>query len=236
MSWFRKDKGASAPESAEALACDSFPFVPVLWHGEHRMMRLKKLNSVQLNSCGDFSHFANLEKKKSKPKQSHEETIRSFIGIRSVQDNVAKAVMVSPSYDEIVSEFDRVYPGRLKALEELEKIREELKKYARPDVPGAKQLLLEADCLQAQHSFPLPEDTYAFLMAWATGADKHEIDKFRKEVMIRHAVQSEKTHRPPSEICGAFDDADAFLREDYDRNCFYYLQEARDLLDATKGR
>ena len=230
----KRDEGeAPRPEAAQRLADDVFPLVAVPFYGRPRIMRLRRLSQNQARaSIGDVA----LSWGENQPGAgANAQSVADVVTILDHMDNAAKAVMVDPTYDQLVAEMDRMRPdgARTNAIAEIDRIRSELENYSDPNHPEVISLQALADEIRSMECYPLPEDCYGFLFAFATHADGLDMRVFTRERMLSAAAQGEKYGERPCDIVGIEEDR-GLVREDFDRCATYELATFRKEHAAVK--
>jgi hypothetical protein len=174
------------------------------------------LNSIQIQSCGDISCLCFDEKKGKK------QDIYEIIKIKNIQEELAKAVLIRPSFNEIVGLVTGENFLVSDKQRELEKIRNEINK-ASLSKSEKKKLEKKAEKIEFRIGFLLPDDTMSFLTQWALGIDCTDIKKLTKQILLDAAIMAANGKDNPSDhVSGIFTD---FQREDINKHSWFLYNE-----------
>lgn len=195
--------------TAEALRGALFSWVLVPFNGVKVWCKLRSLNQVQLDACGVISLIGKHEKK--------EYNTESAIEIRNIQEAIAKAVLVVPTFDEIL----KLVTGEDFAFEGMRKRLDELKAIDTKGLSLAEKKEYDDDVYKAEMmiAFFLPEDTFGFLTEWALCLDKSQVKVLSEDMLLEAAILAKHGSDSPSDHLrsGVFTDRD---RNDIDRTAW----------------
>lgn len=188
--------------STEAIRGALFHWVLVPFNGIPVWCKLRCLNQTQLEACGGVSLVNILgEVTKKTP------TARDMIDIRNRQEEIAKATLVVPSFDEImkiITDEDTVVSRTRSEIEELKKIDPKT-------LPASKRKEFEDELfnLEISVAYLLPEDAMGFLTSWALGQDISDIKSLTADQLFNAAVLATRGNDNPTDhISGCFTDRD----------------------------
>lgn len=201
--------------------------------GKSVWCKCRCLNAMQIKACGDIMSLI-LPGEKQK-KSSPEDLIRLY----NAMEKVCAAVLVSPSFDEIIADLtgqDCRIQEKKKQLADLEK---EIDSDKKMKAEEKAKLQKEIDRLNQEIGFLLPDDTMGFLTGWALGTDITDINKISREMLLTAAQLARAGSRSPHDyLSGIFTDKHM---EEIDLKAWGLLAEfdedkKRELELSKKGR
>jgi hypothetical protein len=178
-----------------------FHLVPVPFNGTPVWCELRCLNASQILALGNYS---NIDHKDSSVKSSRQQIIE----LRNYQEQLVRAVMNKPLFNEIASltgENDFVMKDKRTELDKLK----ELVKQQGESWPKKQQIEVkqQIDDLELFLGFILPEDTFGFVSSWANGNDISDIKKMTDDQLLEAAILAENgKDNPHDHIRGVFTD------------------------------
>ena len=224
-----KKNAEPVPSTGVQLAEEVFPLVTVPFLDRPRIMRLRRLSMNQAKAAiGDVAlNWGEVEPGAGE----HAMAVSEAVTLIDHMDKAARAVMVEPTYDEVVAEMDRVRPegARLSALAQIDEIRKELDNFSSAEHPQVIELQAKADHIRAMEAFPLPEDTYGFLFSFAIGADGVDMRAYTEQSAMEAAALGERYGKRPSEIADIDSEERPYLAESYDRTSTLALANYREI-------
>ena len=206
-----------------------FPVVLLPFNGEKIPFTLKELNEVEIKSCGDFSLIENM----SSNIDIHEPKIEEIVEFSEIQHNICKISMISPSYNDVLSIFDK--------NETIKNAKEELKeiefKLAKLELENNKKEYRELhtyySSVKILANLILPNDFTASVTEYALGIHKSDIKKVTYEMLLNSAILAEKGHDSPHDhLSGQFSD---FNKSDIDNCAWMALAKERERLSNGRG-
>jgi len=186
---------------AEVIRGALFNWVQVPVNGTYIWCKLRCLNGAQAEVCGKVTLVELLKQK---------ETVKDFdklAEIRNIQENLCRAVLVYPSFNEIekiIFDEDTVIQDKRDRLAELKKV-------DLSSLPKEQKAELVADMEKEEMfiSFLLPEDMFAFLTSWALCVDVSDIKKVNKDMLLEAGLLARAGHdNPVDHLSGVFTDRD----------------------------
>lgn len=176
------------------------------------------LNMIQIKSCGNLSCLY-LPKEESEEKKDF--SLIEMIEIKNAQEALVKLTLVKPSFDEIIGMITNENFLISEKRRELEKINEEIKNL--PSGKQKKELEKMAEKIEFYLGFLLPDDTMAFLTAWALGVEITDVKKLNRSILLDAAIMaSNGRDNPTDHLSGVFTD---FQKDDINRNAWYIYNQ-----------
>ncbi|MDH4127368.1 MAG: hypothetical protein OEV44_01345 [Spirochaetota bacterium] len=201
QSEFIEHEGESFVSIKTLIEDAKFPLVFAPLSGGFIPVKLRRLNSIQIKSCGDFSLIETLYDTRRKDKEPSLNSLKQY---KKLQHEVVKLSLVSPSYDEIVKilEADEII---VKAKTTLQELRKELESL--PDGTRKKTFMDEICIWEMWAEFILPDDFLSYIFRIATSQDISDIKLITSEILLNAAILAEKGHdNPHNHIEGNFTD------------------------------
>jgi len=178
-----------------------YPWVMVPVNGTGIWCKLRCMNGTQLNICGRVTLIELLK---------NNETIKStdkLVEIRNIQERIAKETLLHPTLEEIENIIlgeDDVIKKKRAELEEIKKI-----DISKLEPEQKAELLDRMDKTEIYIDFLLPDDTIAFLTAWALGVDVSDIKKLSKDSLLTAGLLARAGHDNATDhLSGVFTDRD----------------------------
>ncbi len=197
-----------------------YPLLVIPFNGVMVSVILRELNQIQLESCGDFS-LIEIEGDRLQAKKKV--AIPDMVKYSRTMSEIARASLVKPTYDEIMSIFDKEdtlkgYKDKLLALKDLLN-----------QTPGGK----ERKSLEEQIAFTeiwcnqiLPTDFLSAITTYATGIDKSNIRLVTEKILLDCAILSKQCNNSPADhIDGIFT---PFMQKDINRRALNVFHEWRE--------
>ena len=193
------------------------PLIMAPFLGGFIPIQVMELDSVKIQACGDFSLIQTFADQIRKGKS------KDILAYVRVQHRIVKASMVQPTYEELLEacKIDKMVQEHDEAIKE---IREKVMKLK----PGPVQQRLEIEIQQHElwTDFPLPNNFLAFVLNYALGIDKSDINLVSQKMLLEWAVLAEKHSKAPSDYAkGVFTD---FNLLDIDRRAYIALAKERE--------
>ncbi len=180
-------------------------------------VQVRELDSIKIQACGDFSLIQTFA---DKIRKGLSKDILSFV---KIQHRIVKAALVQPTYKELIEacEVDKMATGHVEILKEL---REKILKLK----PGPAQQRLEIEIQEHElwTEFPLPNNFLVFVLNYALGVEKTDINLVTEKMLVEWAVLGEKYSKAPSEYAkGVFTE---FNLLDIDKRAYIALAKERE--------
>ncbi len=197
-----------------------YPLIVIPFNGVMVSVVLRELNQIQLESCGDFS-LIEIEGDRLRAKKKT--SIPDMVKYAKTMSEIARASLVKPTYDEIMSIFDAddTLKGFDKKLADLKELLNQ--------TPGGR----ERKSLEEQISFTeiwcnqiLPTDFLSAITTYATGIDKSNIKLVTEQILLDCAILSKQCNNAPADhIDGIFT---PFMKKDINRRALNVFHEWRE--------
>ncbi len=204
-----------------------YPLIVIPFNGVMVSVVLRELNQIQLESCGDFS-LIEIEGDRLRAKKKT--SIPDMVKYAKTMSEIARASLVKPTYDEIMSIFDAddTLKGFDKKLSDLKELLNQ--------TPGGR----ERKSLEEQIAFTeiwcnqiLPTDFLSAITTYATGIDKSNIRLVTEKILLDCAILSKQCNNSPADhIDGIFT---PFMKKDINRRALNVLHEWRET-ETRKNR
>lgn len=193
------------------------PLIMAPFLGGFIPVQVIELDSIKIQACGDFSLIQTFADQIRKGKTKD---ILSYI---RVQHRIVKASLAQPTYEELleVCKIDSMVQEHTQTIKE---IREKVMKLKAG--PAQQKLEIEIQQHELWTEFPLPNNFLVFVLNYALGIDKTDINLVTEKMLIEWAVLAEKYHKAPSDYAkGVFKD---FNLLDIDRRAYIALAKERE--------
>lgn len=190
------------------------------WNGEPVPVTIVMLDSVSLNSCGDFSTIAAQIKEHN---ETSEITIDDMLATKNIHEKMLKLALVHPTFDELYSHLD----SKDFVQQKRAKIKELKEKIELVDSAAEKnQFNKELELLEVALAFLLPEDFTNYIVSILMQQKATDVHKLTKEMLLRIGFLAERSNMRPSEyLQGKFTDKH---KEDIDAAAFTLVAEYRE--------
>jgi hypothetical protein len=183
------------------------------------IVKIRELTQAQIMACGEFSLIQTMaDKIKQKKLKRHE-----IVAYAEQQHTVARAALVSPTYDEII---ERIGNGINIDARKTELA--ELKKKVEGLTPGPQRSALEEeiDSYRIWIDLILPDDFLGTIVAYSLGYNKSDIKLITEKMLLEAAWLAEKGHDNPHDHVGSGTFTD-FNKYDIDRRAWMVLDDYR---------
>lgn len=207
----------------EAVRGAVLHWIPVPFNGRSVWCELRCLNASQQDACGSVT-LLDVGRRKEAPSRD------DLIDMRNTQERLARAVMCRPSFDEVVSEI----AGKDLVITRMQRELNDLKATDLSSLPEsvAEGLRKDMDRIELYLAFLLPEDTLAFITAWALGADVSDIKSLSRAQLLEAAILATNGHDSPHDhIEGRFTDRD---KGDIDKAAWSIFREHQEDQESSK--
>jgi hypothetical protein len=207
-----------------------FFWVAVPFNGKKIYCQLRCPNATQIEQCGDISNI--LPDAEDGKKPDYDKTIK----IRNYQEALCRIVFNKPTFDhisELVGKNDFVISEKKDRLETVKKQYGENK--GGMDEAEKREIESRIETLSLEIGFILPDDTMAFIAAWAMGNDVSDIKKINKDVFLRAAVLAKTHQKAPSDyISGVFTDFNKVEIDAYAVSVYNEFLKDRQIAEGSK--
>ena len=169
------------------------------WNGKPIPVTIRMLDSVSLNSCGEFNTVSSIiEEDDSSRTQDTENVIRA----KNIHENMLKLALVHPTFNEIQEKME-MKDFFVQAEKEVEDIKELISKLTSEVDRNKHQLVLNR--LELSISFLIPEDFTAYIVTILLQKEATELNKLTRNTLLQAGFLGEKYNtRPSSYLEGVF--------------------------------
>lgn len=193
------------PELIHNHMLDSFrsaenPVMAVPYNKNIVWCRLKRLNTVEIEACGDFSL---IQTSQDIINNKHRKLgINEMSEYSELQHNIVKAALIEPKYEElsniIMKDID-LTESEIK--EKLDKIKDLFYKLQQSedvnDRKKMKSLQDEYAMIEMQYIYRLPPDFISFVFSFALSVDISDIGKITEDMLYNAAVMAKMNKNAP---------------------------------------
>ena len=204
----------------EAIEFAAYPLLMAPFNGTPIPVKLRELNQAQILACGNFSLIETLEDKLRITSKKCK--IKDIIAYSSRNDNIVKAALINPTYEQIYKII-----GVNPKLEEKKELLKELKKQLHNAKPGPQRSALEEeiDTVRIWCDYLLPNDFISYIVSYTLGIDKSDIKTISQGMLLDAAVLAERGHDNPADhMDGKFT---PYMKDDINRRAWFLLAEKR---------
>lgn len=205
----------------DRIEAAAIPIIALPWHGSMVCVKIRELNQTQILACGDFSLIETFQDKvRQKKKKIKRSEVMAYA---AAQHAIARAALLSPTYDEIMERI-----GRGKDIDKKKLELEELKKSLESCPPGPQRSTLEEeiDSYKIWIDLILPTDFLAALIAYCLGVNKSDIKNVSEKMLLDAAILAERGHdNPHDHLHGEFTD---FNKHDIDVRAWMILADFKE--------
>lgn len=193
------------------------PLIMAPFLGGFIPIQVMELDSIKIQACGDFSQIQTFADKIRQGKT------RDLFPYVKMQHKIVKASLLQPTYEELLEacKVDKMVQEHTEAIKE---IREKVSKLK----PGPVQQKLEIEIQQHElwTEFPLPNNFLVFVLNYALGIGKTDINLVSQKMLLEWAILAEKHHKAPSDYAkGVFTDYNLL---DIDRRAYIALAKEKE--------
>lgn len=191
------------------------------------------LNATQLKACGNIMSLIIPDEKKK------ESTKEDLIELYNAMEKVCSAVLVFPTFDEIIKDITGQDPRIEEKRKQLAELEKELDSDRKINTTEKIEIQKSIDKLNQEIGFLLPDDAMGFLTGWALGTDITDINKVTREMLLEAAHLARASSKAPHEyLSGVFTDKHM---EEIDIKAWSLLSEfdedkKREIALSKKGR
>lgn len=213
----------------EVLALDNEKFFELIkpyteivvvapWYGKPVPITIRMLDSVSINSCGDFNTMAGLIQD-GEPKFDKD----AIIETKNIHERMLKLALVHPTFKELTAELvtKDFYKQQRKEIIEIENLIEQL-----TDEKDKKEYYEQLDMIELSIAFLMPEDFTGYIVAILLQQQATDINKLTRETVLRAGFLAEKYNVRPSEYLeGVFNEKQ---KTDIDTTALILVNQYRD--------
>lgn len=223
---------AADEPGVQHLEAIKYPVIVVPFYGKMVPVIVRRLEHIDALQIGNFSVIPDFHADVVAKNHVDFRRMQEYIEIHNA---ILKAVMVRPTYDEVV-EMTGHYDKHKAIKAELS----ELQKMVNGMKPGPKRSELETEiaALEIQIDTVMPNDFTAAVVAFAIGLEGTDIEKLSEEILRDAAIMAEKAHDNPADhIGGRFEryPGDKLIVEDINRRAIYILAMERKFRERAKN-
>lgn len=164
------------------------------WNGQPIPIKIRMLDSVTLNSCGEFNTVSGIVLDQEDVSRTAE--IETVIKTKNIHENMLKLALVNPTFETLQShmEIKDFFIQAKKEIEEIEKLIETL------DNEINKKIHREAlHRLELSISFLVPEDFTAYIVTILLQREATDLNKLTRNTLLQAGFLGEKYNTRPSE-------------------------------------
>lgn len=165
--------------------------VVIPWYGEPVPVTIRMLDSVSINSCGDFNSISKLI-------QDDEVTFDKEIVIetKNIHERLLKLALVHPTFKELEEHLKTkdFYKQKRKEINEIENLIECL-----TNETEKHEFYEQLDMIELSIAFLIPEDFTSYIVAILMQQQATDINKLTRETLLRVGLLAEKYNVRPSE-------------------------------------
>ena len=205
----------------EKMEAAAIPIVTLPFNGVPVCVKLRELNQTQILACGDFSLIETFQDKVLRKKNKVRRN--DVVKYAAAQHAIARAALISPTYDEIISVIGKGKDIDAKK-EELAELREKLISMT----PGTQRSALEEeiDSYQIWIDLLLPNDFLSSLVSYCLGINQSDHKSETEKMLLDAAILAEKGHdNPHDHLHGMFTD---FNKHDIDVRAWMILTDFKE--------
>lgn len=190
-----------------------YPAVSLKFNGKEVIQIAKRLSSLEIQSCGDFS-LINLDS--DKHKGSTEDPVVQMAKYAELQHKVLKMSMINPTYDE-VEEMLLKHANVEDLKERMQRSKEQYIFNKDLSIEDKKILEREYAILEMRVKFIFPSDFLIDMFTFATSQDISDIKLLvSEEILYNAAILAKKGNCRPSDILCEDGNYTAFNKHDID--------------------
>lgn len=171
------------------------------WNNKPIPVTIRMLDSVSLNSCGDFNTVTGILEDESGVKKL-ENDIDNVIKAKNIHENMLKLALVHPTFDEIqeMIELKDFFVQAKKEIEEIKELIDSLESQA-----SKNDHITILNRLELSISFLVPEDFTAYIVTILMQKEATELNKLTRNTLLQAGFLGEKYNtRPSSYLEGIF--------------------------------
>lgn len=161
------------------------------WYGQPVPVTIRMLDSVSINSCGDFNAISNLIQN-DEPKFDKEVVIET----KNIHERLLKLSLVHPTFKELEEHLvtKDFYKQKRKEISEVENLIEQL-----TSEEEKHEFYEQLDMIELSIAFLIPEDFTSYIVAILMQQQATDIHKLTRETLLRAGLLAEKYNVRPSE-------------------------------------
>jgi hypothetical protein len=205
----------------DRIEAAAIPVIALPWHGSMVCVKIRELNQTQILACGDFSL---IETFKDKVRQKKNKLKRGDVmAYAEAQHAIARAALMSPTYDEIM---DRIGKGKDIDAKKAELAELQASLQSCPQGPQRSALEEEIDSYRIWIDLIFPTDFLSALVAYCLGINKSDIKNVSEKMLLDAAILAEKGHdNPHDHLQGEFTE---FNKHDIDVRAWMILEDFKE--------
>ncbi len=222
LAYFRP-KIETVPNAIDVIG-DPYPLILVPFNGKEIFVRIKELNQVQIQACGNFSVIQTHE---DKERGKDQKTLGESVQYAKLVSTIVKKALVKPKYEDFISLYDR--HGALdKARETLSRLRERLATVPEVDDQGnetkeMQELENEMNAEEAFYDLVLPTDFTSVIVPYALGTIKSDVDEITADLLFDWACAGKRGNKDPADYANG--EFTAFMKWDINNRAWEIYNE-----------
>lgn len=200
------------------------------WNGKPVPVTIRMLDSVSLNSCGEFNTLAAYNLEEREMDEEEQKGFELLVKTKNIHENILKLALVSPTFDEITEllmEKDYYKVSR----QRLEKIKADIDELE--SMEQKRKLMNELELTEVSISFLLPEDFTTTIVEIELQKNATDLNKLTKDTLLTAGFLGEKYNSRPSEYLeGSFTEKN---KADIDITALTLVYEYREASKIEKS-
>lgn len=198
MRFFKKP---DPPSTLQQMEDSIHKAIWIPFNGKKVWVIARRLEYVDIQSCGDFSLIETLQDKINK-RERKVATFDETVSYLEVQHACIRLSLENPNYDEVI---DRIlkYENVENVQDRLDEIREKF--LTMEDLEEKSKLQEEYAMIELRYKYVLPADFLGHMYAYAVSLDNSDITKVSEDMLYKAALHAKLGNTFPT-IGGRFTD------------------------------
>jgi hypothetical protein len=230
-----KKKVVSAPSALQRMDASINEAVSAPFNGAIITVIARRLNTVQIKSCGDFSLIETFQDKINNNLQKNKKlSYNDIVKTVEMQHSIIKESLLNPTYDEIIKVINK-YDDFDNIDQQLKDIKEKFDQLIKikADQKKIKNLQDEYAFLELRAKYVLPADFVSYMFSFAMSIDLSDIKKVNEDMLYNAACLAKLGHDNPSDhLSGAFTD---YNKQDIDNRAWIIFYDKEKNKDSGKN-
>lgn len=172
------------------------------WNNQSIAVTIRMLDSVTLNSCGEFNTITSIIGNENENDSEDLNNIENIIKSKNIHENMLKLALVSPTFLEVqeLLEAKEFYVNVAKQIKELHQLIATLTSETDRNIHNKTLTRLELSV-----SFLMPEDFTAYIVTVLLQREATDLNRLTRDTLLKAGFLAEKYNVRPSEyIEGTF--------------------------------
>ena len=191
MKKIKNTKVYSTEDSLKLMEANTEIVVIAPWNGKPIPVTIRMLDSVSLNSCGEFNTVSSIIEDDKTRAQDTEDVIRA----KNIHENMLKLALVHPTFEEIQEKME-MKDFFIQSKKEIEDIKELISQLTSEVDKNRHQVTLNR--LELSISFLVPEDFTAYIVTVLLQREATELNKLTRNTLLQAGFLGEKYNTRPS--------------------------------------